>query len=147
MRIRQILALPTYRGKTPKVTANLHRRILELHFEAMVRTNMVWLMLHPKAPLLYRSGVRFRRERDGEIWRDAPTILRHGGDDCEGLSAYLAAECRVRAPNSLGPERRPLAVVTLRKTRTPGLWHAVVKDRANGKVFDPSRKLGMRGEG
>lgn len=143
MLIRQRIDLGAYRGKTARQTVGIVKGLLELYFEAQVRANMVWLMLNPRAPLLYESGVVYRREGIPEQWFDAPSILRRGFDDCEGLAAFLAAEMRVRGPNSETNERIPTATVCLKKTRTAGLWHAQVCDLATGRVWDPSRKLGM----
>lgn len=130
----------------------LQKKVLETYFEAMTRANEVFHKLHPTAPLLYDSGVKYRNDPVacnrhgvciGELWLDYPSILRHGFEDCDGLSAALAGELRARAPNSVGARRRPAAAVRLKTTRKPGLWHAVVVDLETGEVFDPSRKLGM----
>ena len=77
------------------------------------------------------------------MWLDVPTIYRRGFDDCEGLSAWLAAEMRVRAKNSECSERVQGAAVFLKPTKIAGSWHAVVKDKVTGEVWDPSRVLGM----
>ena len=144
------IELGSYRigsGRLAKRDATI--AILEGWFEAMTRTNSIWLLSNPDAPLLYESGVRYRRDPDRaplditEIWMDIPNILKTGHDDCEGLSSFLAAECRVRAPNSLGPRKRKLAGVRLKITKTPGLLHAQVYDPETNEIFDPSRKLGM----
>lgn len=127
-----------------------HTRILESIFEVWTRINCSYLRAHPETPLLYRSGVRYRREDtpralDGkravlENWKDIPTILADGYDDCEGLSAWLAAELRCR-------RGMDTAVVRLIKQPTRSgrrLWHAVVIDLATGRKWDPSKRLGMR---
>jgi hypothetical protein len=141
--VRQRISLKRYTAPDRKQTLAIHKGILELYFEAQVRANIVFLGLNPDTPNLYASGVEYAREGAPELWLDIPAILLQGYDDCEGLAAWLTAEVRSRAPNSLGPTRRPAAVVTLKKTRRRGLWHAVVKDKESGEVFDPSRKLGM----
>ncbi len=136
----------------PRRSRLFKKLVLETHFEAMTRANVVWLKAHSRAPLLYRSGVRYERDPRKcdaagrcitETWLDYPSLLRRGAEDCESLSAALAAELRVRVHNSVGVKRRPAATVVLKTTRKPGLWHAVVKDLATGEIFDPSRKLGM----
>ena len=113
---------------------------LEQFFEAMVRFNESFLVKHPNTPLLYSSGVRYRREAP-EIWKDIPTTLRDGWDDCEGLSSWLAAEMRVRFA-------RPNATVklVLQPTIDRKLWHAIVVDLDTGEKFDPSKQLGMKGK-
>ncbi len=143
MKIRQIISLRQYRAPTPRETFAIRKGLLELYFEAQVRANMVWLGLNPKAPLLYKSGVRYAREGTPEVWLDIPAIMFQGFDDCEGLACWLAAELRMRAPNSVGDNRRPAAVVVLKRTKRQQLWHAYVIDKETGERFDPSRKLGM----
>jgi len=144
------LDLNGYRvGKSSRERGHIVRSLLETWFEAMTRTNMVWLALHPKIPNLYKTGVRYKRdpEKNGmgitELWLDAPAILRRGYDDCEGLASYLAAEMRVRKNPSVGGKRRPFACVRLKTTRYPGLLHAIVFDPQTREVFDPSKALGM----
>ena len=143
MIVIQRLKLSSYRMPSRHDTIKLHKRLLETLFEASTLVGVAFLKLHPDVPLLYASGVRYRREGSPERWKDIPTVLETGCDDCEGLSIWLAAELRTRAPNSVGPNRRPAACVALRSTRRDGLFHAVVIDRATREVFDPSRKLGM----
>lgn len=111
----------------------MRRAILETFFEAMTLVGMAYLRAHPNTPPLLKSGVRYRREGKPERWKDIPTILEDGYDDCEGLAIWRAAELRLRG--------RP-AVVRLKRTG-PGLLHAVVQDVRTGKVYDPSKKLGM----
>ena len=131
MRIRQTVALKAY-------PADKRAAILETFFEAQTRVNMAFLLANPEIPRLYESGVRYRREGSPEVWKDIPTILRDGADDCEGLSCWLAAEFRVR--NDV-----PGAAVRLAKQRTPGLWHAIVIDVENPRRrWDPSKRLGMK---
>lgn len=143
MMVRQIISLSTYEAPTDAGTKRVHRGILELYFEAQVTANCIWLKLNPDAPNLYASGVEYDREGMPEVWLDIPAILAQGYDDCEGLACWLAAEARTRAPNSIGPSKRPLAVVKLKQTKRSGLWHALVCDKATGQIFDPSKKLGM----
>lgn len=143
MIVSQHLTLRAYHAATPKKTEAVRRGLLELYFEAQVRANMVWLTLNPRAPLVYASQVVYEREGSPEVWLDIPAILNQGHDDCEGLAAWLAAEMRLRAPNSETKRKHPLAVVSLVKTKRAGLWHAVVKDMDTQKIYDPSKRLGM----
>ena len=73
------------------------------------------------------------------MWKDIPTALRHGFDDCEGLASWFAAELRVK-------HKIPGAVVKLlpQPTRRRRMWHAVVVDLETGRKWDPSKRLGMR---
>jgi len=112
------------------------QRVLEVWFEALTLTNVSFLRANPSAPNLYQSGVVYQEEGSPEIWRDIPTVLEHGWGDCDDLACWLAAELRVR--------HRRRAVVSCRKQRTPGLWHALVQDIDTGATYDPSRRLGMR---
>ena len=86
-------------------------------------------------PLLYDSGVRYRRERPGEEWWESITdIMGVHGDgegDCEDLSAIRAAELRYY----YGEPAR----VRIGRTRR-GSFHAVV-ERGDGTIEDPSRIL------
>lgn len=146
------LELDDYRvGGNEKASRIMPIRVLETFFEAFVRVNVAFLIANKTTPLLYQSGVRYARDPetyvDGrkveELWLDAATILKRGKDDCEGLACFLAAEMRVRAPNSVRPYRVPAACVRLKRTRHAGLLHAVVWDPASRTIFDPSKKLGM----
>jgi len=142
-----ILDLPNYRiSSNEKANGLMRIKALETMFEAITRVNVAWLMTHA-VPLLYRSGVRYQRDPEradiGEIWCDAPTILKAGHDDCEGLASFLAAEMRVKGPNSEVRERVPLACVRLKTTSLPGMLHAIVYDPASKRIWDPSRRLGM----
>lgn len=149
MRIYQILDLRNYRASTEAGTRTLHRLVLETHFAAMTFSNVAYLRskLGQRAPLLYGSGVFYERDPERELvsenWWDIPTILATGSDDCEGLACYLAAEMRVRAPNSVSEKRHPTAAVMLKATRRRKMWHAIVVDKITGQRWDPSRQLGM----
>ena len=86
-----------------------------------------------KAPL-YKSGVVYQREPLGrEIWQPAwETQLRKNGD-CEDLVAWRVAELWASGESKARPHCY---------SPRPGLIHCVVR-RANGKLEDPSKKLGM----
>lgn len=131
MKVVQSIALRAY---------PFHMRVdvLKTFFEAQVRVNMAYLHAHPATPNLYEAGVRYRREGSPERWKDIPTILHDGFDDCEGLSCWLAAELRVRRGI---PGAR---VQLVRQRRNRNLLHAVVEDAGDPKRrWDPSRMLGM----
>lgn len=150
MRALLSIKIGSYRiGDDPARNGEITKILLEGWFEAMTRTNQIWMRANPRSPLLYASGVRYKRDPERgpigitELWLDAPSILGRGFDDCEGLAAFLAAELRTRSPNSEGRQKRPLAYVKLKTTRTPGLLHARVYDPETNEYFDPSRALGM----
>jgi hypothetical protein len=107
------------------------RRSIEAALAALFALNVAFFQSHPNAPHIRRAGVRYARER-GERWQTAPVLLASRRGDCEDLASYHAAFLRARG------ER---AVPQLREVR-PGLWHVVVR-RADGRIDDPSRWLGM----
>lgn len=89
-------------------------------------------------PLLYRSGVRYERERGTENWQTPAEVIETGRADCEDLSAYRVGELRA---SGVDPGARVVIVRT-----GPRTLHAVVR-RSDGSTEDPSRALGMRGPG
>ena len=101
--------------------------------EGLVRVNE-HLIRVARLPRLYDSGARYLRERPGrENWRNAAEVVEAMNGDCEDLAGYRAAELRVY-------DREPAQAIAYRSG--PGKWHAVVR-RANGRIEDPSRRLGM----
>lgn len=85
-------------------------------------------------PTVYGSGVKYAVPPHG-TWRYPHEICRDGWGDCEGLSAWRAAELRVSGAD-------PAARVQVYKT-APRRWHAIVI-RGDGWVEDPSVICGMR---
>jgi hypothetical protein len=86
-------------------------------------------------PPLYESGVRYRQESRGqEFWKLPDQVLSDGYGDCEDLAAWRSAELE------LAGEQAEIVLVRAK----PTLWHVAVK-RGNGRIEDPSRRLGMRG--
>lgn len=84
---------------------------------------------------LYRAGVRYRRERPGqEAWRLPSQVAASGYGDCEDLAIWRTAE--------LQREGIPARFEVIRAG--PRLWHAVVR-LPDGRIEDPSKRLGMRG--
>ena len=131
VKIHQTLALSAY-------PHGLRVSVLETFFEAQVRVNSAYLLASPDVPNLYDARVRYQREGLPEQWKDIPTILRDGYDDCEGLACWLAAELRVR-----GGVDTAMVHLT-RGRRNPNLLHAIVIDGENRRRrWDPSRVLGM----
>lgn len=88
-------------------------------------------------PALYKSGVRYQREPKGvERWQSAAETYRNGWGDCDKLAVWLAADLRVAGDRT--------ARVVIKLVR-PGLMHALVATKHG--LRDPSRKLGMGGQG
>lgn len=89
-------------------------------------------------PPLYRAGVRWSLEPDGvEEFADPVTVYARKWGDCWMLTLWRVAELR-----NAGEDARPM--VTLVRERTDGsrLYHVRVR-RADGRVEDPSKVLGM----
>lgn len=101
--------------------------------DGLTAINRAWLR-HHKAPQLYASGVRYKRERGKEAWQAIPAVLRAGSGDCEDLASWRAAELQDRG------ERARAVLVKVR----PRQLHVMVR-RQNGRLEDPSRRLGMKG--
>ena len=105
-------------------------RVVEAALEGLTRAN-VEILRKRRLPRLYKSGVRYQRERS-EHWRPANVVLGDGFGDCEDLAAWRAAERR------LDGERGARAVV--RRTGHNTLHATVTGPRGDE---DPSRRLGM----
>lgn len=105
---------------------------LEAMLEGLVRLNAV-LLARSQLPPLYRAGVRYRRERRTENWKNCEQIFAAGYGDCEDLCAWRAAELRMAGEIE--------AQVIVEKSG-PRLWHVLVR-RASGDIEDPSAILGM----
>ena len=110
-------------------------------------------------PLLYDSGVTYRRELD-ETWCDYLNMLAQGREDCDGLAAARAGELLARGWLALRPgdqgfelaqsiQPRTIAAEVLLTTRSepnnPGLYHCIVRYLLDGRWLrdDPSARLGM----
>jgi hypothetical protein len=112
---------------------------------AMVRANQLYLASEAYAgrpvPPLYSSGVRYAEEpwnKDGarvEEFADIPTVLARKWGDCDDLAPWRCAE--LRAQGEAAKIR-----ISWKPTRLGRLFHVVVR-RADGRVEDPSRVLGM----
>ena len=134
-------------------------RLLNALRDENVREMRHYLRLGHPLPLLYRSGIRYVRKAV-ETWCDAITANAVGVEDCDGLSAYRAAELVAVGGKALTPgdggyeqgRKLPsLPAEVYMTTRVPegqtGLYHCVVRYKVGGKVYrdDPSARLGMRG--
>lgn len=101
---------------------------LESHVGACERD----LRARPQPPL-YRAGVRYDRRDPDERWQLPRETVARGRGDCEDLASYRAAELRIAGERD--------ARVIVRRTG-PTILHAMVR-RADGKIEDPSLRLGM----
>lgn len=91
------------------------------------------LMSMRKYPALYLSGVRYKTEKN-EAFRNVDEVLSHGWGDCDDLAGWRTAELHVTGED-------PEAWADVYRTG-PRRLHAIVV-RGNGKIEDPSLKLGM----
>ena len=127
----------------------------------LARENAIILEAHPDLPLLYDSGVVYRRETD-ETWCDFIALLVQGHEDCDGLAAARAGELLARGARALRrgddgyEEARAMGLESIKaevmlRTRAPvnqpGLYHCVVRYWVRGREYrdDPSARLGMNG--
>lgn len=141
---------------------------LAFHEQAAVRLlnwlaqeNAILLRAQPNLPLLYDSGITYRRERD-ETWCDFLNMLAQGHEDCDGLAAARAGELLARGWKALRPgddgydlaqRERPASLraevmlTTRSRTDDPGLYHCIVRYPLGGRWLrdDPSARLGMNG--
>jgi len=106
--------------------------------EALVLVNRLYLRTH-HVPPLYRSGVRYKQEPDDgtpEEFAAIPEVLRRGWGDCDDLAPWRVAELQEAG------ERARIRITWRRRPNGRRLYHVVVR-RADGRVEDPSRLLGM----
>jgi len=94
-----------------------------------------YLREHPEIPLLYRTGVRYRK---GPEWSTLEDVLARGWADCKLLTAWRIAELALRGQHATA------RVVLVRAQ--PELWHVMVR-MPDGSIEDPSKKLGMNSRG
>ncbi len=117
-------------------------RVVRLLCEAAIMSNRLYLRA-TRTPPLYRSGVVYQDEPHDlpDELLDIPTILRRKWGDCMHLSCWRVAELR---------EAGEHARIALAWQRVPSndsdqpsrIFHVLVR-RANGKLEDPSKILGM----
>lgn len=127
----------------------------------LAQENARLLKERPELPLLYDSGVVYRREND-ETWCDFINMLAQGCEDCDGLAAARAGELMARGWKALRPgdggyeearRTRPqiLRAEVLLRTNAAvdqtGLYHCLVRYQVGEKWHrdDPSARLGMNG--
>lgn len=109
---------------------------IECLLEGLVRLDLSQLR-RGLAPPIYQSKVRYRREKRGrEDWQSAKQAHRNGFADCEDLAAWAAASQRLVGVH---------AVAIVKQVR-PGLKHCLVR-LPDGRIDDPSKRLGMKGKG
>ena len=105
--------------------------------DALVVVNRLYLRSH-HVPPLYKSGVRYLQEpADGkpEEFAAIPVVLARGWGDCDDLAPYRVAELQ-----EAGEKAR--IRITWRRVGKRRTYHVLVR-RADGRIEDPSRLLGM----
>lgn len=136
MQINVRLTNPTLRARD-----DIFARVVRLICESAILSNRVYLREHPNTPPLYGSGVVWKNEPVGlpDELLDIPTILARKWGDCMHVSCWRVAELRERG------EHARIAFQWKRSSkagRPSRLFHVLVR-RGDGKIEDPSRKLGM----
>jgi hypothetical protein len=115
-----------------------HQSVAEM-LRALTCIDCAYLRQNPGVPLLYQSGVRYEEEPPGQDdWQDIPTTLRMGAGDCEDLACWRAAELQVRSGLPAWP------TFYYRNRAGGGLLYHIQVRYPDGRVEDPSRRLGMR---
>jgi hypothetical protein len=116
--------------------------ILYSMLDALVLADTLYLQSNPGAPGVYQANLVYQPEEIGhDDWRDVPSILDHGGGDCEDLACFRVAELRVRTGENCKPYVS-WQLVQSQKYGTFTLYHIRVQ-RADGSIEDPSKILGM----
>lgn len=93
-------------------------RVLSSLLWALVYADESVLRYRPELPLLYRSGVRWKREEprpgksgcDGpgqEVFNGVTEVLRDGYADCEDLASWRVSELRLGRGLRRGPPPKP----------------------------------------
>jgi hypothetical protein len=120
------------------VPAKLTLEGLDDFCELLTRENVRFLR-ESHAPALYQSGAFYRQQP--EYWLAIPhailSVQVGMGLDCKTLSAWRAAELRVR-----GGEPGARCVVSAHPTPERIVYHVQVR-RQDGHIEDPSAILGM----
>jgi hypothetical protein len=104
------------------------------------------LRANPGLPLLYRSGVRWKRDKCNapgvpgacERFLSPLQVLRERKvADCDDLGPWRCAELLLGKGTRKDTKARAIAIPS------PGIgWHVVVR-RGDGSIEDPSKVLGM----
>ncbi len=141
--MRIVLCLDEMFEDEDEVNLVLSHRVLQGVLDALQAHNEDYLRANEGTPRIFSSGIRYRPERseDEEFW-NIPRILKAGGDDCDGIAPWRAAEIVVRE----GDSARCYPHWTLK----PGggqSYHILVerRSRRTGRltVEDPCQRLGM----
>jgi hypothetical protein len=109
-----------------------HATVIGEAMETLILRNLMHLDKHPGTLPLYESGVRYKFNPG--MWQDIPSTLRSQTGNCTDLVAWRVAELR---------RQKEPAMVHVELVGSD-LFHVSIR-RKDGRIEDPSRKLGMRG--
>ena len=138
MAYRVTFVLSLFGGEAQGDRSVAHRAIAHM-LRALTLIDRDFLVAHPETPSLYESGVQYEEEPPGqEDWQDVRTTLTLQKGDCEDLACWRAAELQVRH----GIKAWPTFVWRVRPSG--GLLYHIQVRWPDGRVEDPSRRLGMR---
>ena len=115
----------------PLTFARLARGVLE----AMVPMGRVQVR---ELPALYRAGVRWRLDNPSHL-TDPWTCARRKWGTCAHLCLWRICELREKAS-----ERATFRIILTADSGSGARMFHVQVRRADGRIEDPSRKLGMR---
>lgn len=142
MAYRITFVLSSFPSVTDEEKLAAHRCI-EACLQALMAVDVAYLLAHPEAPMLYESGVYYEEEPPGqEDWCDVGDCLKNlelgRGSDCEDLACWRAAELRVRSKVMAKP------TFLWRSRPNGGMLYHIQVQYPDGRVEDPSRRLGMK---
>lgn len=108
---------------------------------ALTTLNRLFLRAAPAVagkpfPPLYKSGVRYKRQLGAERFLPIPLVMQRRCGDCDQLACWRAAEL----------QEQGIAARAVPTMVTPRMMHVVVV-YPDGRVEDPSKRLGMKGAG
>jgi len=111
------------------VPLNNRKEILRA-LDLLVGLDRIFLQAN-RVPPLYQSGIEYGKA--GKLaWYTTPLLYKKKKGDCKDLAAHRVAELQLMGE----PAKIHLVQVN------PRLWHVQVA-RGDGRIEDPSKKLGM----
>jgi hypothetical protein len=131
-------------GQVPLWERQRSQKAMLWMLEGLCRTNQDIIRAQAKegrpVPLLYESGIAYKRENGTENWQDIYRNLELMSGDCEDLACHRVAELRENFRRQASP------YVTWRRGPDGAFhYHCLVLGKGPGgwRIEDPSRKLGM----
>lgn len=162
---------------TSNFPAHLSEKIAILWLRAMAASNLAWLREHPEATGPYSGKIQYIREHNTQHWLPVPElhrvrpVLKDGeshmaaGGDCKDLATYAVAwyyrlgeRLKEQAIRLIGQGKPADKVLRAAKilmsvkvdlvSSNSGFFRYHVRCRwPNGKIEDPSDRLGMNRNG